>query len=151
MSAEANIERITSKGIDVWIERTKQPTKLTTSGKTELIPYASMTPANMLRPDGETLKLLVGEGVSIEVSKRRSPMPIWHRNMDYDEVIICVKGEAKWMTEGGEFLLKAGEMLYIPRGISHSASAARDSDYMAIEVKSRATLTYSKPQQPSQA
>ncbi len=74
-------------------------------------------------------------------------MPLWHRNMDYDEVIICVKGDAEWMTEEGEFHLKAGEMLYIPRGVSHSASAKKDSDYMAIEVKSKAPLTYSKPQQ----
>lgn len=146
MSSSANVERITSKGIDVWIERPKQPTKLVTAEKTELIPYGGMTPPNMLRPDGATLKLLVGDGVSIEVSKRRSQMPFWHRNMDYDEVIICVKGEAKWMTEEGEFRLKAGEMLHIPRGVGHSASAGENSDYVAIEVKSKMPLTYSKPQ-----
>ncbi|MDG6924319.1 MAG: cupin domain-containing protein [Nitrososphaerota archaeon] len=142
-----NQERITSKGIDIWIERTKQPTKLTTAAKTEVIPYASMTPPNMLKPDGETLKLLVGDGVSVELSKRRSTMTFWHRNMDYDEVIICVKGGAKWSTEGGEFQLKAGEMLFIPRGVSHSASSDKDSEYMAIEIKSKIPLTYSKPQQ----
>lgn len=146
MDPTVNIERITSKGIDIWIERTKQPSKLTTAAKTELIQYAGMTPANMLRPDGETLKLLVGDGVSIEVSKRRSPMIFWHRNMEYDEVIICVKGEAKWMTETGEFQLKAGEMLFIPRGVGHTASSDKDSDYVAIEVKSKVPLTYSKPQ-----
>ncbi len=146
MDPPVNVERITSKGIDVWIERTKMPVKMTTA-KAEVISYSSMTPPNMLKQDGETLKLLVGDGVSVELSKRRSQMTFWHRNMDYDEVIVCVKGEAKWSTETGEFQLKSGEMLFIPRGVGHMASSNKDSDYMAVEIKSKVALTYSKPQQ----
>lgn len=140
-----NVERITSKGIDVWVERPSKVEKLNISSKVELIPYAGMTPSNMLRPDGETLKLLVGDGISVELSKRRSAMPFWHRNMEYDEVIICVKGEAKWMTDMGDFEVKAGDILFIPKGVSHSASSLQESEYMAIEVKSKSPLTFTKP------
>jgi mannose-6-phosphate isomerase-like protein (cupin superfamily) len=145
LAGSGTIERITAKGINVWMERPRKLEKLNISSKVELISYADKTPANMQRPDGETLKLLVGDGISIELSKRRSPMPFWHRNMEYDEVIVCVKGEGKWMTDMGDFLLKAGEMLFIPKGVSHSASADQKSEYMAVEIKSRNPLTYSKP------
>jgi mannose-6-phosphate isomerase-like protein (cupin superfamily) len=145
LAGSGTIERITAKGINVWMERPRKVEKLNVSSKVELISYADKTPANMQRPDGETLKLLVGDGVSVELSKRRSTMPFWHRSMEFDEVIVCVKGEAKWMTDMGDFLLKAGEMLFIPKGVGHSASAEAKSEYMAIEIKSRNPLTYSKP------
>ena len=73
-------------------------------------------------------------------------MPFWHRNMDYDEVVICIQGKADWKTENGDYELKSGEMLYIPRGVGHKASANQDSDYMAIEIKSRTSLSISKSQ-----
>lgn len=142
------MERITAKGIDVWVERPRKVTKMTTASNAEVVQFGDLTPANMQRPDGETLKLITGDGVSIELSKRRSVMPFWHRNMEYDEVIICIKGEAKWLTENGDFALKAGELLLIPKGVSHSASSSPDSEYVAIEVKSRIPISVTKRPNP---
>ena len=87
------------------------------------------------------MKMLTGDGISIELSKRRTVMPFWHRNMDFDEVIICVKGKATWKTEHGTYELNEGELLLIPRGVSHTAAATADSEYMAIEIKSKSQLT----------
>lgn len=134
-------EKLTSKGINILFSREKEAESASFASESEVIKYASLVPPNMEKPDGSTMKLLSGDGVSIELSKRRTVMPFWHRNMDFDEVIICVKGNATWKTENGVYELTAGEMLYIPRGVSHTATAASDSDYIAIEVKTRTQLT----------
>ncbi|HKJ96287.1 MAG TPA: cupin domain-containing protein [Thermoplasmataceae archaeon] len=133
-------EKLTSKGVNVLFERAKEPEAFKIDAKSEVIKYGSLNPPNMEKPDGPPMKLLVGDGVSIELSKRRAVMPFWHRNMDFDEVIICVKGQATWKTENGEYQLNAGEMLYIPRGMAHTAAASSDSDYMAIEIKASSKL-----------
>ncbi|HLH85304.1 MAG TPA: cupin domain-containing protein [Thermoplasmataceae archaeon] len=138
--AEDIVEKITSQGVTVSFKRDPSNLSMEFGSKTELISTAAINPPNMDKPDGPTLKMLVGEGVSIELSKRRSTMPFWHRNMDFDEVIICIKGSATWKTEHGTYTLKSGDILYIPRGVSHTASAEKTSDYQAIEIKSRAPL-----------
>lgn len=134
-------EKLTSKGINVLFSRERDADTASFASVSDVIKYGSLDPPNMEKPDGPTLKLLSSDDVSIELSKRRAVMPFWHRNMDFDEVIICVKGKATWKTENGVYELSAGEMLYIPRGVSHTAAADKDSDYMAIEVKSRTQLT----------
>ena len=134
-------EKITSKGVNVLFSREKEAESLNLDFKAEVIKYGNLNPPNMEKPDGPPMKLLTGDGISIELSKRRAVMPFWHRNMDFDEVIICVKGKATWKTEQGTYELNQGEMLYIPRGVSHTASAGPESDYMAIEIKSRSQLT----------
>ncbi len=138
------IEKITSKGINVVFSRSEKPKKLALEFGSELLRFKDMTPPNMLSSESPPLMLLAGDGTSIELSKRREPMPFWHRNMDYDEVIICIKGEAKWSTETGEYNLKEGEMILIPRGVSHTVVANKDTDYTAIEIKSRPQLTVNK-------
>lgn len=133
-------EKLTSKGVNVLYSREKEAESMELESNSEVIKFGVMNPPNMELPDGPTKKLLTGDGISIELSKRRAVMPFWHRNMDFDEVIICVNGEATWKTENGTYNIKAGEMLYIPRGVSHTAAAAKDSEYMAIEVKSKSKL-----------
>ena len=133
-------EKITSKGVNVLFSREKENEVQDIETKSEVIKYGNLNPPNMDKPDGPTMKLLTGDGISIELSKRRAVMPFWHRNMDYDEVIICVKGKATWKTENNTYELSEGEMLYIPRGVSHTAAATKDSDYIAIEIKSRSQL-----------
>ena len=133
-------EKLTSKGVNVLYSREKEAESMELESNSEVIKFGVMNPPNMELPDGPTKKLLTGDGISIELSKRRAVMPFWHRNMDFDEVIICVNGEATWKTENGTYNIKAGEMLYIPRGVSHTAADAKDSEYMAIEVKSKSKL-----------
>ncbi len=138
--SEEIVEKITSGGIAVMFKREANNLSMDFKSKTQLISTASINPPNMDKPEGPTLKMLVGDGISIELSKRRSAMPYWHRNMDYDEVIICIKGSANWKTEHGTYILRAGDILYIPRGVAHTVSAEESSDYEAIEIKSRAPL-----------
>lgn len=134
-------EKLTSKGINTVFSREKDAESLNLEFKSEVIKYGALNPPNQERPDGPPMKMLTGDGISIELSKRKSVMPFWHRNMDFDEVIICVRGKATWKTEFGTYELNEGEMLYIPRGVSHNAAATADSNYMAIEIKSKSQLT----------
>jgi len=131
-------EKITSKDISIETLR-KKDTIINTNKKTVLINYAALIPTNMTNKEGSPLKMLSSDDISIEVSKRRMGMSYWHRNMDYDEIIICIKGNAKWETDDGEFNLNEGNLLYIPRGIAHILTTA-SSDYMAIEIKSKTSL-----------
>ena len=134
-------EKLTSKGIDLIFKRSKENEKASFASVTQFIDTVKLLPPNMLKDSGPTLKLLTSPDVSIELSKRREPMPFWHRNMDYDEVIICIKGEATWTTETGEFNLTEGTMILIPRGVSHTVVAKKGTDYTAIEIKSSQPLT----------
>lgn len=134
-------EKLTSKGIDLLFKRELKNEKASFASSTQHIDTSKLLPPNMLKDSGPTLKLLTSPGVSIELSKRREPMPFWHRNMDFDEVIICIKGEATWTTETGEFHLTEGTMIHIPRGVSHTVVAKKGTDYTAIEIKSSEPLS----------
>ena len=133
-------EKLTSKGIDLIFKRSPENEKASFASATQFIDTVKLLPPNMLKDSGPTLKLLTSPDISIELSKRREPMPFWHRNMDYDEVIICIKGEATWTTETGKFNLTEGTMIHIPRGVSHTVVAKKGTDYTAIEIKSSQPL-----------
>ena len=134
------VEKLTSKGIELNFNRELKNIKQSFSAETEFVDTSKLLPPNMLSSSGPTMKILKSEETSIELSKRREKMPFWHRNMDFDEVIICISGEALWKTETGEFHLKPGTLIHIPRGVSHTVIAKEGTDYTAIEIKSAKTL-----------
>ncbi|MCL4437873.1 MAG: cupin domain-containing protein [Candidatus Thermoplasmatota archaeon] len=138
--ADKIVEKLTSEGIDITFNREPKNVTEKLAHKTSFIDTGGLLPPNMLKDSGPTMKLLTSEATRIELSKRREPMPFWHRNMDFDEVIICISGEATWTTETGEFHLKPGTMIHIPRGVSHTVVAKKGTDYTAIEIKSAAKL-----------
>lgn len=131
-------ERITSSGIDIRILKSGIK-EVRAAAKPKVINYEQLTPSNELRAEGEVLRLLASGTANVDLSRRRSPMQYWHRNMDYDEVIIVIRGSAKWATDLGEFLIKVGEMLFIPRGIAHKVVEV-SNDYEAIELKAAGPL-----------
>jgi homogentisate 1,2-dioxygenase len=45
-------------------------------------------------------------------------MWFWHPDIDYNEVIICVRGALRRETEMGAVILKEGELSVIRKGIS---------------------------------
>jgi len=61
-----------------------------------------------------------------------------HRNVDADELIIRVSGQAKWETETGNFDVRAGDAIFVPRGIAHRPAEVND-DYLAVELKVSST------------
>lgn len=102
-------------------------------------------PENYDKADGAPLRLFDSDGVKIDLSKRsREDMGFWHRNVDYHEVIFCFRGALRWETEIGTVTLRAGEMILIPKGITHRSMLCPDSadENILLELKVRDALTY---------
>lgn len=103
------------------------------------------SPTNIDKADGTPLRLYTSDHTKVDVSKRRKhDMGFWHRNIDAHEIIFCVKGALKWETEMGVRIMHPGDMLFIPRGISHRSMLCEDStdDNVLIELKISDPLTY---------
>ena len=102
-------------------------------------------PSNYNKADGSPLRLFDSKPVKIDVSKRsKEDMGFWHRNCDYHEVIICVRGALRWETEMGSVILREGEVIVIPKGISHRSMLCDDSaeENVLIELKVVDKLNY---------
>ena len=103
------------------------------------------SPSNIDKADGTPLRLYTSNGCKVDVSKRRKhDMGFWHRNIDANEIIFCVKGALKWETEMGVKIMHPGDMLFIPKGIGHRSMLCEDStdDNVLIELKIAEELTY---------
>lgn len=148
-------ERITIDGKNVILNRDTNPTQ-SNSGVLE---YAEIfkiinifsdafTPSNIDKSDGIPLRLFESKHLRVEVSKRRKlSMSFWHRNIDAHEIIFCVQGALKWETEMGTTILKSGDMMMIPRGISHRSMMCDEStqDNVLVELKIFEELKYVGP------
>ena len=102
-------------------------------------------PENYNKADGAPLRMLDSKTVKVDLSKRsKEDMGFWHRNVDYHEVIICFRGALRWETEMGTVTLHAGEMIVIPKGITHRSALCEESEAenILIELKVRDQLTF---------
>ena len=102
-------------------------------------------PSNFSKADGTPLRLFTSPGCKIDVSKRsKEDMGFWHRNIDANEVILCIKGALRWETEIGTTTLYPGDMLLIPKGIAHRSMLCEDSldENVLLELKVTDELVY---------
>ncbi len=58
---------------------------------------------------------------------------IWHRHDDTDEVFIVIDGELYIAFREGSVILKAGEMLVVPKGVEHKPFAENECKVMLVE------------------
>lgn len=145
-------EVVTIDGRNVTLERTASPLDgvTVTAAAPELLNMLDLLdpkfrPENYSKADGTPLRLFDSDALKLDVSKRsREDMGFWHRNVDYHEVIICFRGALRWETELGTVTLRAGEMIVIPKGITHRSMLCDDSDEenVLIELKVRDALRY---------
>jgi len=144
-------EVITIDGTNVTLEMKDNPIEnLGVLTGSELFHYLSIfdpkfQPSNYNKADGTPLRLFDSAPVKIDVSKRsKEDMGFWHRNVDFHEVIICVRGALRWETEMRTVILKEGEMIVIPKGISHRSMLCDDSleENVLIELKVKDKLNY---------
>ena len=151
MSKAPRKELITIDGTNVILERPRSPVAdvVVTSGR-ELFQLIDILdpkfrPENTDKADGAPLRLLESGTVKIDLSKRSTEdMGFWHRNVDYHEVIFCFRGALRWETEMGAVTLHEGEMMVIPKGITHRSTLCAESgeENILIELKVRDRLTY---------
>jgi oxalate decarboxylase/phosphoglucose isomerase-like protein (cupin superfamily) len=144
-------EVITIDGTNVELEVKDNPVEnLGVLKAQDLFRYLSIfdpkyTPSNYNKADGTPLRLFDSPTLKIDVSKRsKEDMGFWHRNIDYNEVIFCVRGALRWETEMGTVILKEGEMIVIPKGITHRSMLCDESleENVLIELKCTDKLNY---------
>lgn len=144
-------EVITIDGTNVEIEMKSNPIEnLGVLKAKELFHFLSIfdskyRPSNYNKADGAPLRLFDSPSCKIDVSKRsKEDMGFWHRNVDYHEVIICVRGALRWETEMGTVVLKEGDLIVIPKGITHRSMLCEQSapENVLIELKCRDKLDY---------
>ena len=145
-------EVVTIDGSNVTLERTASPLDgvTVTAAAPELLNMLDLLdpkfrPENYSKADGTPLRLFDSDALKLDVSKRsREDMGFWHRNVDYHEIIICFQGALRWETELGAVTLRAGEMIVIPKGITHRSMLCDDSaeENVLIELKVRDALRY---------
>jgi homogentisate 1,2-dioxygenase len=87
-------------------------------------------------PDASPALLLENEDVGIYVSRRRTAMPYYFRNVDGDEVHFVQHGEGRLETEYGDLSYEAGDYLVLPRGTTYRFHPSSADSYIVI-VESR--------------
>ncbi|HMX26209.1 MAG TPA: cupin domain-containing protein [Blastocatellia bacterium] len=61
---------------------------------------------------------------AIRLVKFQGEFERWHAHDNEDESFIVLEGEILFQTEQGDFLLKGGEGIVIPKGLRHCPKAA---------------------------
>jgi mannose-6-phosphate isomerase-like protein (cupin superfamily) len=70
---------------------------------------------------------------AIRLVKFQGEFERWHAHENEDESFIVLEGEILFQTETGDFLLKAGEGIVIPKGLQHCPKAS-DSGAMPLAI-----------------
>ena len=144
-------ELVTVDGENIILEYDRSPVadKDTTQGQERFrvldVFDDRFRPENYNKADGSPLRLFDAASVKVDLSKRsKEDMGFWHRNVDYHEIIFCVRGALRWETEMGTVTLKEGNMMLIPRGITHRSMLCDESveENVLLELKISEPLTY---------
>jgi len=151
MGAQPKREVVTIDGVNVTLNLEESPVKnLGVTTGDELFHLINILdpkyrPENYNKADGTPLRMFDSPSVKIDLSKRsKEDMGFWHRNVDYHEVIICFRGALRWETEMKTVTLHAGEVLVIPKGITHRSMlcAESEAENILIELKVRDSLAF---------
>lgn len=69
----------------------------------------------------------------IRLVKFQGEFERWHHHELEDEAFIVLEGEINFQTEAGDYLLRAGEGIVIPKGMEHRPEAS-DSGPMPLAL-----------------
>ncbi len=75
---------------------------------------------------------------AIRLVKFQGDFERWHAHEPEDESFIVLRGEILFQTEAGDFLLKAGEGLVIPKGLRHCPKASAEGEMLLALIIERA-------------
>src|SRR5262245_12467033 len=64
----------------------------------------------------------------IRLVKFQGEFERWHAHENEDECFIVLGGEVNFQTEQGDFLVKAGEGIVIPKGLLHCPKASETGE-----------------------
>jgi len=75
---------------------------------------------------------------AIRLVKFQGEFERWHAHENEDESFIVLSGEINFQTEQGDFVLKAGEGVVIPKGLKHCPKAAESGEMPLALIIERA-------------
>ena len=80
---------------------------------------------------------LVGEinDCAVKIVKIKGEF-IWHHHDVEDELFLVVQGTLRMKFRGHEAIVRAGELVIVPRGVEHCPVAEEEAHIMLIEPKS---------------
>ena len=78
--------------------------------------HQAYAPMNLARVDDFAIRLVKFQG---EFER-------WHTHDDEDECFIILEGEVLFQTDMGDYLVKAGEGIVIPKGLRHCPKASEN-------------------------
>jgi mannose-6-phosphate isomerase-like protein (cupin superfamily) len=78
-----------------------------------------LEPPDMLNVALPPMRVIVGDGLLVEVAKRIARVPLWHRNLRADELVFAHRGEAACDAELGTVHTAPGEAHLRPLGCAH--------------------------------
>lgn len=84
---------------------------------------------------------VIGEvnDVYVKVAKIKGEDIPWHNHKNEDELFYIVEGSLLFELEGQEpFMMRAGDLYIVPRGVNHRVSSTEECKIMLIENKSTA-------------
>src|SRR5580658_1693651 len=98
-------------GMTAWSERTKENLRGTAKGKRR---PPNLRPFDLIRAPHQAVPLLANSDMRVSVDAAAGPAPFFHRNIDFDEVIVQFAGTTRVETEMGVEDLAPGEVLLVP-------------------------------------
>ncbi|MCG3164212.1 MAG: hypothetical protein JMDDDDMK_05698 [Acidobacteria bacterium] len=75
---------------------------------------------------------------AIRLVKFQGEFERWHAHENEDECFIVLSGEINFQTEQGDFIVKAGEGVVIPKGLRHCPKASETGEMPVTLVIERA-------------
>jgi quercetin dioxygenase-like cupin family protein len=75
---------------------------------------------------------------AIRLVKFRGEFERWHAHEREDEAFIVLEGEITFQTEEGDYLVKAGEGIVIPKGLRHCPKAGASGEMPLALIIERA-------------
>jgi quercetin dioxygenase-like cupin family protein len=111
-------------GIEAWSTRNKA--NLMGSGRsTDYVPL--FRPFDLLALPNQSRIILQNSDHRIGVESVCGAQPFFRRHIDFDTVYFQFAGTATIETEYGEYVMRPGDLMHVPEGISHRATGTADS------------------------
>ena len=129
--------------MQAWSQRENASLRGTATGKRYL---PKLRPFDMIAAPHEPVALLSNHDMRVSVMSAAGPAPYFHRNINFDQAFFQFSGTATIEAEMGTYELAPGEMLVIPRGISHRTIGTADALAQVVHMRSPITETLDEEQ-----
>ena len=91
-----------------------------------------MTPSDESDPNGASVELIKGDGITVSLSHRSQAMPFAAKNCDRHQIRFYHRGACLVETELGHLDVEPGDFVVIPKGLVYRESPRRDEGNVVV-------------------